>query len=377
MNDKIATRLLFRIGELVEQGIDIGMERTGGDARDYDGKNIPGQWYRLPVQDGICGDGSAYHIYINYGSCDSLCVFFSGGGMVWDANSAANPVTASRVAAGLPNYYWNNLRPMSELMNIHSGIMDKKRRDNPFREWNFAVITYATGDFHSGDGELVYVSDALEKAVHRFHGLRNFRAAMKEIISHFDSTERLLIAGDSAGGFAVPALAQDIMTQYYPGCTDVTLLSDSSILISDKWRDILKDIWKTETKLWEASVSGNLLVDWYSRLTSLDPGKKIIRYLYAGSTHDYLLSAYQNEFMGGEFKTTESAMKYFNQKLTETMDLLGRLEPGFDFYIYDWKNPLYTRGGTIHTAIRLPAFYFKNSSGRTMAEWLYSHVSGS
>ncbi len=85
MNDKIATRLLFRIGELVEQVIDIGMESTGGDARDYDGKNIPGQWYRLPVQDGICGDGSAYHIYINYGSCDSLCVFFSGGGMVWDA----------------------------------------------------------------------------------------------------------------------------------------------------------------------------------------------------------------------------------------------------------------------------------------------------
>ena len=38
-------------------------------------------WYRVPIPEGRCGDGSEYHIYIRKGCSDKLCVFFSGGGI--------------------------------------------------------------------------------------------------------------------------------------------------------------------------------------------------------------------------------------------------------------------------------------------------------
>ena len=55
---------------------------------------------------------------------DNLCVFLSGGGVAWNEYTAARPVTGGKVAAGLPNYYWNNLRPFTQIMNINIGIMD-------------------------------------------------------------------------------------------------------------------------------------------------------------------------------------------------------------------------------------------------------------
>ena len=54
------------------------------------------------------------------------------------------------VAAGAPNYYWNNLRPFTQFMNINIGITETDTARNPFDDWNFVVITYATGDFHVG-----------------------------------------------------------------------------------------------------------------------------------------------------------------------------------------------------------------------------------
>ena len=44
--------------------------------------------------------------------------------MAWNAYSASRPVTGGRIAAGVPNFYWNNLRPFTQVMNIHFGITE-------------------------------------------------------------------------------------------------------------------------------------------------------------------------------------------------------------------------------------------------------------
>ena len=41
-------------------------------------------------------------------------------------------MTGGKVAAGLPNYYWNNLRPFTQIMNIHTGITEIGNPRNPF-----------------------------------------------------------------------------------------------------------------------------------------------------------------------------------------------------------------------------------------------------
>jgi len=148
--------LMHKTGDMVEQSISNRIEGTQLEAPILLGKPEEHKWYRIPLSEGLSGDGSEYHIYLKKGTTDHLCIFFSGGGVAWNEYTAARPVTGGRVAAGEPNFYWNNLRPFTQIMNINIGITEAGKERNPFNDWNFVVITYATGDFHVGNNEFPY-----------------------------------------------------------------------------------------------------------------------------------------------------------------------------------------------------------------------------
>ena len=235
----IAKNWMVRIGNLVEESIAKGIYELGQEAPILVGEPAEKVWYQVPVPEGKCGDGSEYHIYVRKGATDKLCVFFSGGGIAINEYMAARPVTGGSVAAWLPNYYWNNLRLFTQVMNINVGIT-KNGSDNPFDDWNFLVITYATGDMHIGRNEFTYhitedsedgSRKAGDEAVLYFHGYENFMAAMRTGKKLFPAASKLMIAGESAGAFAVPALAEQIAGEFYPACSDVTLFSDSAQLL--------------------------------------------------------------------------------------------------------------------------------------------------
>ncbi len=84
-------------------------------------KNI---WYKYPIPEGITGDGSEYYIYIKRAQSDNLCVFLSGGGVAGNRRLRGRS-QGERWLAGLPNYYWNNLRPFTQIMNINIGIKQR------------------------------------------------------------------------------------------------------------------------------------------------------------------------------------------------------------------------------------------------------------
>ncbi len=340
---------------------------------------VPGQrlksrlWYRVDIPGGMSGDGSEYHIYVKRAPSKNLCVFLSGGGMAWNEYTAARPVTAPKMVAKIPNYYWNNLRPMTQVMNINIGITQTGSTRNPFDDWNFIVIPYSTGDLHIGNGEFVYHNDAGEEETLHFHGYLNFRAAMDAGITFFPKAAKILIAGNSAGSFAVPALAPDIADEYYPGCRDITLLSDSGQLIYRKWKRLLKDIWKADPRFWSAVRSDNLTVDLYRSLTEKYEGR--FRCLYSSSTRDYLLSIYYNDLTNKKYKTDKDVQDVFHEQLRTMVSELKALDPGFGMYIDPWRAPL-THGGTVHTAVRELYFAFKTVDGITMARWLHDAVFG-
>ena len=60
----------------------------------------------------------------------------------------------------------------------------------------------------------------------------------------FKNPKKLLIAGNSAGAFAVPALTDEILRTWYPDVSDVTLLSDSALLLYNKWEYTAREVWK-------------------------------------------------------------------------------------------------------------------------------------
>ncbi len=378
--EKETKNWMVRIGNLVEESISKGIYELGAEAPILDGAPEEKVWYQVPVPEGKCGDGSEYHIYVRKGTSKKLCVFFSGGGIAINEYMAARPVNGGSVAAWLPNYYWNNLRLFTQVMNINVGLT-KNGADNPFDDWNFLIITYATGDMHVGDCSFPYHvinekgNKTRKKAILHFHGYKNFMAAMRTGKKLFPEAEKLLIAGESAGAFAVPALAEQVVGEFYPACRDVTLFSDSAQLLYRGWKRTLRDIWQTRREIWSGVNGANLTLEWYRGVVARQGDR--FKYLYAGSIRDYLLSAFYNDVTNKVYGTDSQMQdKYFRQMQRMIVEL-QRLTPDFRFFIYDWHRPLSMyKGGTIHTAVRQPEFTLRTQDDVTMAYWLHECVEG-
>lgn len=369
-------QVMEQTGDYLEQKIGETLEQSGKDAPELKGKPEKKVWYKIFLENGICGDGSSYHIYLKKGTRNRLCIFFSGGGVAWDDFTAARPVTGGKVITGQPNFYWNNLRPFTQIMNINVGITETDRSWNPFDSWCFIVVTYATGDFHVGNRDYRYEAGDGRHQVVRFRGHRNFEEAMKMARKYFPNPKRLLIAGDSAGAFAVPALTPEIIEDYYPKCKDVTCFSDSALLHFGDWRRTAKDIWGADQSIWQQIQGDNLIFDWYKSLT--DRYGDRLRCLYACSAHDYLLSTFYNAVQNKDYSTDEGIQAVFSDQLTELVCLLKGLKSDFGIFINNWKYPLtgFAKGGTVHTAVRKPYFHLKNDDKATMARWLFDAVNG-
>ena len=377
-NLKNGLAFAYRMGDLVENSLGNAISSTHLEAPALEGDELqPGMWYRRLIEGGISGDGSEYHIYLKKGTSEHLCIFLSGGGVAWNEYTAARPVTGGKMTAGLPNYYWNNLRPFTQIMNIHIGITDIANPLNPFRDWNFIIITYATGDFHVGCNDFPYrAEDGSDQVVH-FRGHSNFTGAMKEAKTFFPHPDKLLIAGDSAGAFAVPVLTDEIIEKNYPECDDVTLLSDSGQLLYPHWRHTAREIWKADASVWKPIHTSNITMDWYRRLYSKYGDR--LRYLYASSTHDYLLSAYYNDIVNKKYMTDSDVQEAFYHQLQDMVKEFSDMAPESGFFINEFKNlTVYPglRGGTIHTAVRQIAFWTKTWEGISMAQWLADAVNG-
>ncbi|MBQ9157486.1 MAG: pectin acetylesterase [Eubacterium sp.] len=368
--------MMEQTGDFLEQKIGDHIRQSDMEAPVLSGMPEKKVWYKVPLEKGICGDGSPYHIYLKKGTRKRLCIFFSGGGVAWDDYSAARPVTGGKVAAGQPNFYWNNLRPFTQVMNINVGITQTGHSWNPFDSWCFIVVTYATGDFHVGNRDYEFDTGEGTRDVVHFKGHENFLEAMKVAKEHFPDPGRILIAGDSAGAFAVPALTEEILEDFYPDCRDVTLLSDSALLLFDHWQETARDIWGAGERFWKPISSDNIILDWYSSL--VDRCGDRLRYLYASSVHDYLLSTFYNAVTNKDYSTNKELQELYRDQLAQLTVQLKKIMPGFGFFFNDWKHPVpgISAGGSVHTAVRKPYFHIKNDNQATMARWLFDAVNG-
>ena len=363
-----------KVGDFVENRIGKAIEERGFEAEIIPDKPQAMKWYKVPIENGMSGDGSEYHIYVKKADPDKLCVFLSGGGVAYNEYTAARPVTGGKVAAGLPNYYWNNLRPFTQIMNINVGITDIFTDKNPFKDWSFVVITYATGDFHVGNNDYPYKGEDGQDRILHFHGYVNFLQSMKVAKTLFPNPNTLLIAGNSAGAFAVPALAGEIVDDYYPKARNVTLFSDSGQLLYKNWRKTARNIWMTKENLWKAIKSDNITLDWYKDLYEKNGNR--FKYLYSSSIYDYLLSAYYNDIVRRKYKTDQEVQQDYYAQLVEMVGELKKLTPDFGMFINEWKIPLITMGGTVHTSVREPHFLLFTQDGITMAKWLSDACEG-
>lgn len=373
-NLKHGVAFASKFGDFIETSVGKALENHDYLAYELPESPESNTWYRVTLDKGMSGDGSEYYIYVKIGDPDKLCIFFSGGGMAWNEYTAARPVTVGKAAAWEPNFYWNNLRPFTQIFNINVGITDISSPKNPFRDWSFVVVTYATGDLHVGNSDYTYKTEDGGEDVLHFHGYINFLESMKVSKRLFPNPKRILIAGNSAGAFAVPALAGEIADDWYPKTGSITLFSDSGMVLYKKWRKTAKTIWQSKESIWEPIVSDNITLDWYRNLYNKYGDR--FRYLYSSSERDYLLSAYYNEIVNKKYKTDKKVQDVYKKQLTEMISELKKITPSFGIYIDDFKLPIITMGGTVHTSVRELHFAVFTQDGISMAKWLGDAVDG-
>jgi len=368
----------YRVGDYFENKVGQAIVNTPLGVDELGDDFSFNTWYRVPIDGCMTGDGSLYYIFVKKGRSDNLLVFFSGGGVAWNEYTAARPSGGGRITAGLPNYYWDNLRPFTQIMNIRVGITEDNNPKNLFKDYSQVIITYATGDFHVGNNDYSYKDENGNEKILHFHGYENFRRAMEVSKKFFPSPKKLLIAGDSAGAFAVSALSGIVYEDYYKECDDITLLADSGQLLYDKWHDTAKNIWKCDKDIYDVIYTDNITADWFEALFGRYKNK--FKYLYASSTHDYLLSAYYNDVANKVYGSDSDVQNEYYLQLCDMIDRLHKINPDFAFYINDFRNMMVMKGGmhggTTHTNVRSMNFHRGNVDMISMERWLYDATCG-
>ena len=155
---------------------------------------------------------------------EKLVVYFDGGGACWDSNTC---VTGQQtpLAAYVPE--------IKDKLSTE-GLFDQNNPQNPYRDWNIAVIPYCTGDIHWGSKDQNYtdytgaVTGAPGGTVTIHHrGFDNFLYVRDWLMKRYakdkkhadengdDGVKKLLVTGSSAGAYGA-VFAYPHMKQAFP-----------------------------------------------------------------------------------------------------------------------------------------------------------------
>jgi len=315
-------------------------------------------------------DGSPYYFFVKKGSSDDLLVSFSGGGVAWDEYSAGKPGGVVATIFGKEGYYFPSASICRLLMFRSGGVRALNDPANPFDTWNVVHIPYCTADFHAGRNEIVYGKNGSKRC--HMGGEANTQAVMDRVKALFPMAKRLVISGESAGGYGCVAQG-DTVASRYPEAQQVTVISDGTQLLDPVWKKTAAEIWKTRPQLHEClGEEGDLIGDWFVRLS----GQLNARYLHIVSPQDDVLIQFQSKIGGGPFEITPDGRKQFVRGLKKTVQRMVAEVPTYRCYIGEFERNEKT-DTTAHTTLgstkRLNA---TPPQGPSLLEWIRNAIDG-
>lgn len=249
--------------------------------------------------------------------------------------------------------------------------------DNMFKDWTFIGVPYCNGDFHAGTGEKEYTAlDGSTKTIY-YNGYTNYRRLMTEIFNYIDhSPDQLLITGSSAGGFGAAILADDAI-ELFNNPQDVTVHVDSSLLITEDWRDIMVNEWHSPQIFSDVVTTDNITLD---SLVALHNKRDNVKILFDCSVRDYNLSMAQRFFDEGSQEDMPLTIgkaegDRFQQILKKMVDDMQEQIPGCGIYI--WDEETQADGHlTVHTATGTKIYFDSKSRNPSIAQWLENAMNG-
>ena len=321
-------------------------------------------WNRIPLgEQSACSDGSEYSIFTRKGNSYKLIIYFSGGGVCWDDPTCTEPLSL----LNMDGYYFSNIRPKI-LTSVLGGITDIEREDNEFKDWNLVYIPYCTGDFHIGSTVNTYQDENGNSVKVTHHGQPNMIAAFNWIFKHFHTPERILIAGESAGGFGNLFWTLAI-GKNYPN-VPIYQLSDCSWMDSKEWPDAV-ELWNANTeKVFGYEVTEDIYGSALLNTAKALEGRNIT-FLQTGSVMDETILRFYwqiNDLDPTDLQYRETWSQNMLQAVTSYDDSLSN----YYYFLTDWgKNE---EGLTPHTFMANERFYECEEEGASFQQWLKKAV---
>lgn len=281
----------------------------------------------------ICFTGNQFSMFTRDGSSNNLLIFLQGGGF-------CSPFDCGAVEEGLP------LVPF--------GILSAMDTQNPTANFNVGYVPYCDGSGMMGDNEVDSDGDGVDDRF--FKGIQNLSASLDVIAQTYSSPDKIVLAGNSAGGFAVHA-ALPLVRKLYPEVL-IEVINDSGVGILDPGgMQTLISYWNAGAFFPESctdciGADGNL-TDYHKYQLAQDPN---IRMAYISSKQDATFAALIAG--GGEA---------FEAQLIEATNELNTAYP-------DRFNSLIADGDEHTFLIRDFTFQVSNTDVRS---WVDDMVSGS
>lgn len=171
----------------------------------------------------ICFTGNQYAMSTRNGTSSELMIFLQGGGLCGpngcDAVEAAVPVTP-----------------------IPFGILNAGDPGNPTAGYNVAYLPYCDGSLWMGDRDIDLDGDSRNDRL--FRGLQNLSASLDVIVGAYPAPSRILLTGNSAGGFGTHS-ALPLVRKLYPG-VPIDLVNDSGMgILPEGAQEALNEYWNS------------------------------------------------------------------------------------------------------------------------------------
>ena len=156
----------------------------------------------------ICFTGNQFSMFTRDGSSNNLLIFLQGGGF-------CAPTACEAVETGIPL--------------IPFGILSPSDAQNPVMDYDLGYLPYCDGSSFMGDNEIDSDGDGVNDRF--FRGIQNLSASLDVILKTYPNPDKIVLAGNSAGGFAVHA-ALPLVRKLYP-TVQIIVINDSGVGILD------------------------------------------------------------------------------------------------------------------------------------------------
>lgn len=329
------------------------------------------EWHTVPFKGNtMCSDGSEFAIYVRKGTSKNVMIHFSGGGACWDDTTCANPISLKSIFDGnsrnLKSFYLSSL--LRFFPKALSGIADNDNPTNAFHDWTIVFIPYCTGDLHIGNVTTTYTYEGKKFKIHH-NGRNNSLAALNWVFSNFKEADKILVSGESAGAYA-SAFWTPFVADHYSG-KKIYQLSDGALLSSKRWKDILDNVWKSESEVFMGfQIDKDIFED--ALLNRTDSVKRNIKYLHSNSAYDDVLT----DFSAALNHTPTNSNRFIDDWSANTRASMNRLSQSgldYNYFISDWGYNA-AKHGTQHTMTTNAFYYNMKADGITYAEWLKKNI---